>query len=222
MPIAMAKTIAQKASSSVAGKSAKKSSSTLFLLWTDLPKSPCKTCHTKSRNCTGSGRSRPICARSSWWRTGSTTRSPSSIWMGSPGIAWIRRKASSAAPRKVGMISSTRWMTKRIMRERQAQKRRTGGGIASAGSIRLYERRLLQTDVFEVVHAERIDDIASDLLAHRHVDDRMHQRHDRRFVMDELLGLLVDHDPFRLVGRLQALLQQRVVVVVAPLLIVLP
>ena len=111
MAIRMAITVASRAISSEIGSRVTISSDTGLPDHIEVPKSNRKNPQTKLRNCTISGRSRPI---SAWQRSmarGSNEPPPEPrrTTQISPGIRRIRMNTSAAAPISVGITSRTRF-----------------------------------------------------------------------------------------------------------------
>src|SRR5512147_2239697 len=179
-------------------------------------------------NCTESGRSRPISCSSLAWRTGSMPRSPTRTSTGSPGTRWISRNARKTTPKKVGMTRLTRVRRNRSIRPQRVgfervMARANGAEKKSAGGISRFRRPfpsdalLLDIHTFEDVGAQRMDLEADDLLAHRHIDDRVRDRDPGRVVMEDHLSLHIELGALRGVGGLLGFVDQGREVLVAPL-----
>src|SRR5262249_17626360 len=125
------------------------------------------------------------------WRAGSSTLSPSIIITGSPGMMCTSRNVRRMIPMKVGMTRSRRLRMKGSIAV-PARKEAAGGGSPPPAFLHCL---LGLPHAFEVVEAQRIHDVVLHFLAHRHVDDAMRDRDHRRFLVRDLLRLLVVFRP---------------------------
>ena len=109
MPNTMATTMAETASSTVAGKRRSRSVATGSPRTIDTPRSPWSTLPIYRTYCCQIGRSSPRRARTSATFSG-VARSPSIVSAGSPGMRWMKLKTRTETPRSTGTTVRLRRM----------------------------------------------------------------------------------------------------------------
>src|SRR5206468_58220 len=113
MPNTMATTMAETASSTVAGKRRSRSVATGSPRTIDTPRSPWSTLPIYRTYCCQIGRSSPRRARTSATFSG-VARSPSIVNAGSPGMRWMKLKTRTETPRSTGTMVRLRRMAYRL------------------------------------------------------------------------------------------------------------
>src|SRR5690349_2133132 len=196
IPITSDTTMANKASSIVAGTYSSRSASTGRWLCSEMPRFPCSRFFRYSTYCTGSGRSRPYwCLKAATAAGSPMARWPRLAAAGSPGTRWVSTNATSVIPTSRTRPVPSRWSRNR----RRSWCRRPPGpgcgvpGRGAAPAVALAE--LTEVDEpqcvrLQVLHRVRAD---QDL-------GRLDQRHERAGVVHRPLDLLVQVLPGRLVG----------------------
>src|SRR5579862_4475782 len=136
IPITSDTTIANRASSIVAGTYSSRSVRTGRWLCSEMPRFPCSRFFRYTTYCTGSGRSSPY-----WWRKAATAAgSPMARWprlaaAGSPGTRWVTTNATSVMP-----MSRTTPVPSRCRRKRRRSRCRAPiRGRGTAGAVTLAE-----------------------------------------------------------------------------------
>src|SRR5579864_375224 len=181
-PTTMDSTIANRASSIVAGTYSARSVRTGRWLCSEMPRFPCSRFFRYTTYCTGTGRSSPY-----WWRKAATAAgSPMARWprlaaAGSPGTRWVTTNATSVMP-----MSSTTPVPSRCSRKRRRSRcRAPWRGRGTAGVVALAE-------LTEIDEPQRV---RLQVLQGRGADQdlgRLDERHERARRVHRPLDLLVE------------------------------